>query len=41
MEILHHLMGCHGEWAAVFALLDGMPLLGPWLGAARLRWIAR
>jgi len=28
---LEHLVNCHGEWAALFALLGMIPFIGPWI----------
>lgn len=28
---LEHLANCHGEWAALLALIGMIPLFGPWI----------
>jgi hypothetical protein len=27
---MEHLVNCHGEWNALFAILSSVPLLGVW-----------
>ena len=30
---MEHLLNCHGEWNALFAVLSSLPILGVWVRA--------